>query len=1020
MARNIEYNLNINNNTDKEFKKVNEDLKESNSAVDKLKKGFSEIGSVIKTQTEKDVKGLGKSLVMAVTAPIRLITSLISGLVKMGIGAVKNVIIMALLVKVVTSLGDALKKNEGATDKFGKTVNTLGGYLQQLLINSAPLKLIFSTIGTGNAAIERAIPVYGQMADKFRTARVAIDAFAAGYNKMKLSFSEEIGVKGPAKVSFLPKSNTLDIENAGARVKSAAEGFHKAGKDLSDFIDKTKEAVAGIKIFGKDLSGIIDKTKQGITKAERLGGNIIKVTSFIAKHWKAALVAGTTLAAGIASLVITWKTLNQVINEGDAIDKFSRRIGFTAKEYVAFDYVLQRAGSSIKEMEGAFASFSKRSFDAARETGEARVAFEMLGVEVKTAQGELRGNAEIITEVITKLSNLENKALRNSIALSVFGEQGRNLIPMLDEFGGGLTAAMGKFDKLEPIIKRTTAASAAYKDNMTDLSTAWKMFRMELFTGTIERLNDFFEIAKNSPSLQLLGGVIGIITKGIVGLGEALIDVVNVLLSSFDTILLGVSQLFGNIEKIYLTGLHNLFNAMRKVPLLQGWVSDKELEGVKTRLGAASSMVIQMEKETTASAERTVKALKSLVKWRDATAPVATATGASPVIPVAKDKSTTTNIYNTKIDNNVFNQSMNERLAILDAYATKSIMLVKNQYERERQLLAVSLEQNGDELAKAELFGVITTEESLRLRAIAYKEYSAAIKAIEKEQMISYAQSMAKAFEMIHSNFANLKSVLESSSDGMTGFQEGMLGSLDAINSSLGAVVDNIGNAKEAIFAGLQAAASGFSQVIANSNNRAIESVNKWYTEEKDKLDKSRMGQRRRAKEEAKLLEEKEKKEDEARRDAFKKNKAMALISTVINTAAAVMKTFGTLGFPAGIPASIAVGALGLVQMGLIASQQFANGGIVKGPESGDNVNVRANGGEMFLNKRQQSNLFDMINRGGGSAPINITMGETIINGSADYATLAAIDERNDRQKQFFVETLETLAYEGRVQRIVL
>lgn len=49
--------------------------------------------------------------------------------------------------------------------------------------------------------------------------------------------------------------------------------------------------------------------------------------------------------------------------------------------------------------------------------------------------------------------------------------------------------------------------------------------------------------------------------------------------------------------------------------------------------------------------------------------------------------------------------------------------------------------------------------------------------------------------------------------------------------------------------------------------------------------------------------------------------KRAAVVNSVINTAAAVVKTFAELGFPAGIPAAAVVGALGLAQTAIIASQ---------------------------------------------------------------------------------------------------
>lgn len=54
-----------------------------------------------------------------------------------------------------------------------------------------------------------------------------------------------------------------------------------------------------------------------------------------------------------------------------------------------------------------------------------------------------------------------------------------------------------------------------------------------------------------------------------------------------------------------------------------------------------------------------------------------------------------------------------------------------------------------------------------------------------------------------------------------------------------------------------------------------------------------------------------------------KAEKQNAIFQTLINTGVAIVKTFANLGFPAGVPASIAVGALGALQVGLIASRKI-------------------------------------------------------------------------------------------------
>ena len=106
-----------------------------------------------------------------------------------------------------------------------------------------------------------------------------------------------------------------------------------------------------------------------------------------------------------------------------------------------------------------------------------------------------------------------------------------------------------------------------------------------------------------------------------------------------------------------------------------------------------------------------------------------------------------------------------------------------------------------------------------------------------------------------------------------------------------------------------------------------------------------------------------------------KRQKTFAIIQAVINTAAAVVKTLGTLGVPAGIPAAVLAAALGAAQIAVIAAQPAATGRLMGAdipnqkpglvvmaqniPElsNGDNVLATLKRGEVVLNKKQQAAL---------------------------------------------------------------
>jgi hypothetical protein len=91
--------------------------------------------------------------------------------------------------------------------------------------------------------------------------------------------------------------------------------------------------------------------------------------------------------------------------------------------------------------------------------------------------------------------------------------------------------------------------------------------------------------------------------------------------------------------------------------------------------------------------------------------------------------------------------------------------------------------------------------------------------------------------------------------------------------------------------------------------------------------------------------------------------KAIAISEAMINTALAATKALATYPPPLGGIAAAAAVASGMAQVATIKSQKFADGGIVGGnSQYGDQVPVRANSGEMILNKTQQKKLFDTIN----------------------------------------------------------
>jgi hypothetical protein len=165
-------------------------------------------------------------------------------------------------------------------------------------------------------------------------------------------------------------------------------------------------------------------------------------------------------------------------------------------------------------------------------------------------------------------------------------------------------------------------------------------------------------------------------------------------------------------------------------------------------------------------------------------------------------------------------------------------------------------------------------------------------------------------------------------------------------------------------------------QVFQLSADRATASREMFYSQETERLNKQLASQLISREEYdnqvAMLNQEKDQKELAAKRKAFKQQKAMNIISAIMNTAMAVGMALSSLPPPASYIMAAVSGALGAVQIGIIASQQFkaAKGGVVPGSQSGmDSVNALLSPGETVINSQSSSmfpELLSMVNQAGG------------------------------------------------------
>ena len=280
--------------------------------------------------------------------------------------------------------------------------------------------------------------------------------------------------------------------------------------------------------------------------------------------------------------------------------------------------------------------------------------------------------------------------------------------------------------------------------------------------------------------------------------------------------------------------------------------------------------------------------------------------------------------------------------------------------------------------------------------------YEVAFDSIKSEQDSLIEQLRAK--EISYGDFTNANNELNEEAK----YVKGKMKEIEADSKdSIGKFIDSINTYVQAIGQGIQ---DVLSQVWENQDaayDKEIENLDKWIDKYEEKLQEQKdltqeyanniesiedelataRGDRREkliddlnaqmAAQRASLAQEKmienEKKREEEKKEKLelqqkKKERDRAVISAIISTALATANGLATQPF---VPVGIAMGALattlGAVQIALIKSQKYANGGVIQGkPHSQGGVKVlggraEVEGGEFITNKQSTSANLDIL-----------------------------------------------------------
>lgn len=238
------------------------------------------------------------------------------------------------------------------------------------------------------------------------------------------------------------------------QVKKITAGYRDievAASRTADRIDKSTAKSAGV----------FDKFSSGISRARTA------LTAFYA-----SAVAGTVIA-GVSS----------VANELDRLGKAAGKLNIDPGLLSAYGFAAERSGIQVSVMEKALADLQRRTGEAALGLGEARIAFEQLGIDAEQfAKLGLEQQMLILADRFSRVSEEETKA---ALAAKIFGEAGTELLKAINGGADAFARLVSQGKAYRKVTKEQTDAAAAYNDALTDLQATVDGIKFEKLTPLI-------------------------------------------------------------------------------------------------------------------------------------------------------------------------------------------------------------------------------------------------------------------------------------------------------------------------------------------------------------------------------------------------------------------------------------------------------------------------------------------------------------------------------------------------------
>lgn len=851
--------------------------------------------------------------------------------------------------------------------------------------------------------------------------------------------SKSTKAMGDSATKTSKSMNTL-----GTSVKSAGDATSKSSNLFAE--------------FGNSLQSIGDKSASSFGE---LGSGIMRVMTKLGPF---GIVIGATVGT-LAALSI------RAINMADDISEAADAVSMSTNNYQFYDNILKQNGSSMEKFSGSILNMTSKI-----ESNDKSLT--KLGVATKDINGNFRGTAPVLKDVLYALAKETDATQRSADAKAVFGKQARAVNTLIAAGTKGLDEYYANKEKYIKMDKQTIQNANSVKNSYEAIALAFDKFGNSILAFPMLKLAqilnpDDANVKKNTAIEELKKQIVAVesIAKS-TGLEEywKTLEVLKKQLADLNQESADPAAALAQLE-----AQQELLDKIRELNIETGLLKEQnkalydqeELRYEKAIRGITDQTLLTAELNKHLATEKKIQtdiAKKEAERARIAEEKQAALNKASAdrYIASLKDEEATL-IALTKASDN-FNDAWNvsdvkfkstfaEQLreyigddpamiekiysAFMDNAGTNQPLIDWNMVMyRDGKKISELTTKNGKSLAAFFTVQNRIVNDQKEILQQSLQEYTDMLgKYLFKP---SYQESNPFS-EISKQRDADIKNIKDSFAEAekeakkFFKFAEGQLmlevlarmAADKMIVDSRKKMNDDIRDLTIQSYAKqIELGASYTSRVMDSiktvadaSTNEKLKELDTWETVEKEKVNSYNISARRKAQ----LQKDIEAKALDEKKKNHEKQKRWSIAQGIINGAVGITNAWANGGTWASniIESGLVAFATG-AEIAAISMQSFAGGGIIgsnQGASMGpDNTVINARNGEVVLNANQQRTLFNGIQSGsiGGNKSTSIDASITI-NGNASQSTVDQIKTEQQKFSMLIRDTVNDLKYRRQI-----